>query len=64
MAEHTSVKYRDVGNEDFAMYEALVQTGVQQMCVNKPDVLIALRERIFLQLQGQRKQQLRKIDSL
>jgi len=49
MNEDCSNKYRDVGNEDFAMYEALVQTGVQQLCVNKPDVLIALREKFLLQ---------------
>jgi glycerophosphoryl diester phosphodiesterase len=58
MNEDCSIKYKDVGNEDFAMYEVMLQTGVQQLCVNKPDVLIALRENLFLQQQVQRKQQL------
>eukprot|EP00543_Licmophora_paradoxa_P015983 CAMPEP_0202460602 /NCGR_PEP_ID=MMETSP1360-20130828/44914_1 /ASSEMBLY_ACC=CAM_ASM_000848 /TAXON_ID=515479 /ORGANISM="Licmophora paradoxa, Strain CCMP2313" /LENGTH=307 /DNA_ID=CAMNT_0049082329 /DNA_START=116 /DNA_END=1039 /DNA_ORIENTATION=- len=31
--------YLDVGNEDFAMYETLMLTGVQQLCCNRPDVL-------------------------
>jgi len=58
MNEDCSIRYRDVGNEDFAMYEALLHTGVQQLCVNKPDVLIALREKLFLEQQIKRKQQL------
>ena len=32
-------KYWDAGNEDYACYEALVETGVEQMCVNRPQVL-------------------------
>lgn len=39
-------KYLDVGNEDDAMYEVMLRTGVQQMCVNRPDVLIELRRRL------------------
>jgi len=35
-------KYLDVGNEDSRMYEALLETGVQQMCVNRPDVLVGM----------------------
>ena len=57
MNEDCSAKYFDVGNEDHSMYEALVRTGVQQLCVNKPDVLIELRERLFLQLQQHEQQQ-------
>jgi len=49
MTEDCSIKYKDVGNEDVSMYEALMHTGVQQLCVNKPDLLIALRERQQLQ---------------
>jgi glycerophosphoryl diester phosphodiesterase len=39
-------KYWDVGNEDESMYDALLRTGVQQMCINKPDVLIGLRNKL------------------
>ncbi|CAJ1948949.1 unnamed protein product [Cylindrotheca closterium] len=39
-------KYWDVGNEDETMYSALLRTGVQQMCVNQPDVLVQLREKL------------------
>lgn len=60
MNEDCATKFRDVGNEDFSMYEAVLQTGVQQMCVNKPDVLIALREKFFLHEQFKRKQTLLK----
>jgi glycerophosphoryl diester phosphodiesterase len=38
--------YWDVGNEDESMYDALLRTGVQQMCINKPDVLIGLRNKL------------------
>lgn len=58
MNEDCSIKYRDVGNEDFSMYEALIQTGVQQLCVNKPNVLIALRQKLFLEQQIKRNVQL------
>ena len=37
-----STKYLDVGNEDETMYQALINTGVMTMCVNKPDVLVNL----------------------
>lgn len=60
MGEDCSSKYFDVGNEDLSMYDALLRTGVQQLCVNKPDVLIELRDRYFLQLQQQRTEDLRK----
>eukprot|EP00537_Pseudo-nitzschia_pungens_P001647 CAMPEP_0172365134 /NCGR_PEP_ID=MMETSP1060-20121228/8111_1 /TAXON_ID=37318 /ORGANISM="Pseudo-nitzschia pungens, Strain cf. cingulata" /LENGTH=460 /DNA_ID=CAMNT_0013088333 /DNA_START=294 /DNA_END=1676 /DNA_ORIENTATION=+ len=59
MGEDCSSKYFDVGNEDLAMYETVLRTGVQQLCVNKPDVLIELRERIFSDLQQQREEDLR-----
>jgi hypothetical protein len=42
-------KYHDVGNEDEAMYEALLRTGVQEMCINRPDVLLRLREKLLQQ---------------
>jgi glycerophosphoryl diester phosphodiesterase len=35
-------KYADVGNEDERMYQALLETGVQQLCVNKPNVLLEM----------------------
>lgn len=58
MGEDCSIKYKDVGNEDFSMYEAVIQTGVQQLCVNKPDVVLALREHYHLREQLKRKQHL------
>ena len=42
MASDVKEKYWDVGNEDEGMYDAVLRSGVQQMCVNKPDVLIAM----------------------
>lgn len=42
MREDIETKYNDVGNEDFAMYEVVRQTGVGAMCVNKPNVLVEL----------------------
>ncbi len=50
MASDCTNRYWDVGNEDESMYLALMETGVQQMCVNKPDILVELRQ----QLQGQK----------
>lgn len=46
MSKDSKNKYWDVGNEDEAMYETLLRTGVQQMCINRPDVLIKLVNRI------------------
>jgi len=45
MKVDSSTKYLDVGNEDEAMYLALINTGVMTMCVNQPDVLVSLLER-------------------
>jgi glycerophosphoryl diester phosphodiesterase len=47
MRYDSTYKYLDVGNEDESMYHAVLQTGVQQMCVNKPDVLLGLREKLL-----------------
>jgi len=38
-------KYLDVGNEDNAMYQVLINTGVMIMCVNRPDVLLKLLQK-------------------
>lgn len=46
MARDADTKYWDVGNEDGDMYETVLRTGVEQMCVNRPDVLAALVDRI------------------
>ena len=40
MSEDIATKYWDVGNEDETMYLTLLKTGVQGLCVNKPNVLI------------------------
>jgi len=37
-----SEKFDDVGFEDEAMYQTVLNSGVQKMCVNKPDVLLEL----------------------
>ena len=42
MALDTATKYWDVGNEDSSMYQTVLKTGVQQLCLNKPDVMIAM----------------------
>jgi len=47
MAKDCTNKYWDVGNEDESMYLALMKTGVQQMCVNRPDVLVDWRNRHY-----------------
>jgi glycerophosphoryl diester phosphodiesterase len=42
MLHDTTFVFADVGNEDEACYQAVLDTGVQQICCNKPDVLMAL----------------------
>lgn len=42
MAHDTRHKYVDVGNEDDTCYRVIMQTGVQQLCVNRPDVALRL----------------------
>lgn len=39
MGDDATKKYFDVGNEDESMYEAVLRSGVQSMCVNRPDVM-------------------------
>lgn len=39
MKEDYNTKYFDVGNEDEAMYMTVLRSGVQSLCVNRPDVL-------------------------
>lgn len=39
MQNDMSQRYWDVGMEDARMYESVLQTGVEQMCCNRPDVL-------------------------
>jgi len=54
MASDTAHKYsHDMGNEDERCYQAVIDTGVQQLCCNRPDVLLQL-----LAKQGQLQQQL------
>jgi len=40
MQKDAEERFDDVGNEDEAMYHAVLSTGVKAMCVNKPDVLL------------------------
>jgi hypothetical protein len=51
MTEDCLEKYWDVGNEDETMYEAMWKTGVQQLCLNKPDVMIALRKQTLQEME-------------
>jgi glycerophosphoryl diester phosphodiesterase len=39
MQSDVANKYWDIGNEDAACYQTVMDTGVQQLCVNKPRVL-------------------------
>lgn len=39
MKEDYHMKYFDVGNEDEAMYMTVLRSGVQSLCVNRPDIL-------------------------
>lgn len=43
MASDTADKYLDVGNEDATCYQAVIDTGVDELCVNRPDVLLGIR---------------------
>lgn len=42
MNQDVNEKYFDVASEDRLMYLFVMSTGVKQLCVNKPDVLISL----------------------
>jgi glycerophosphoryl diester phosphodiesterase len=39
MKEDYLTRYFDVGNEDEEMYKTVLRSGVQSLCVNRPDVL-------------------------
>lgn len=45
MSYDTMEKFWDVGNEDETMYDALLRTGVQQLCINKPEVLMVVLDK-------------------
>ena len=40
MQRDVTDKYWDIGNEDETCYQAVLDTGVQQICCNRPDVLV------------------------
>jgi len=40
MKEDCDTKYFDVGNEDNDMYQIVLRSGVDSMCVNRPDVMV------------------------
>lgn len=40
MQKDAAKRFTDVGNEDAAMYQTVLNSGVKAMCINKPDVLI------------------------
>jgi hypothetical protein len=42
MHKDVTGKYLDVGNEDVIMYEMILETGVRQLCVNRPNVLVEM----------------------
>jgi glycerophosphoryl diester phosphodiesterase len=47
MKDDTDEKYYDIGNEDEACYQALIDTGVQQICCNKPNFLSSMLTKLF-----------------
>jgi len=49
MKSDVANKYWDIGNEDERCYQVLLDTGVSQLCVNRPDVLISLLQRQSVQ---------------
>jgi glycerophosphoryl diester phosphodiesterase len=57
MQSDTTTKYLDIGNEDESCYQTLIDTGVMQLCVNRPDVLIGLLKKQQAEAR-QRQQQL------
>jgi len=42
MLEDVTEKYLDVGNEDELMYLTVINTGVDTLCVNKPEIMASL----------------------
>jgi glycerophosphoryl diester phosphodiesterase len=42
MSTDVNQRFWDVGNEDYAMYQVVMQTGVKQMCINRPDVMVKI----------------------
>lgn len=42
MKKHCDEKYLDVGNEDASMYQMVLHSGVEALCVNRPEVLLNL----------------------
>lgn len=46
--QEDAAKLVDVGDEDEAMYQTVMNSGVQSLCVNKPDVLLKHLARIDL----------------
>ena len=44
MRKDGTLKYMDVFNEDENMYQCVLNTGVQAMCVNRPDLLLKMVE--------------------
>ena len=42
MKSDCTEKYTDIGNEDASMYQTVMATGVEAMCINKPDVLVKM----------------------
>jgi hypothetical protein len=42
MSTDVNQRFWDGGNEDYAMYQVVMQTGVKQMCINRPDVMVKI----------------------
>lgn len=42
MKKDGTIKYMDVDNEDEDMYQCVLNTGVQAMCVNRPKKLLKM----------------------
>jgi glycerophosphoryl diester phosphodiesterase len=42
MKSDIATKYWDIGNEDISCYKTVMETGVEQLCCNRPDVMVAM----------------------
>jgi glycerophosphoryl diester phosphodiesterase len=47
MKSDVADQYWDIGNEDESCYQAIIDSGVQQLCVNRPDVLLQMLNRAY-----------------
>lgn len=46
MKSDVATKYWDIGNEDLLCYLTVMETGVQELCCNRPDILVAMLQQM------------------